>query len=133
METVLVVEDDEQIAALLSFKLKHSGFEVALAENGRDGLEAAKRNPPDLIVADVMMPVMNGLEMLTALKADPDMQFIPVIVLTALSNEWEIVKGLELGADDYISKPFKPQEFVARVRAVLARCKVSNGREVMKG
>ena len=132
MEKILVVEDNEQITALLDFKLRHSGFEVALAENGKLGLDAARRNPPDLIIADVMMPVMDGLEMLTALKNDPDLQYIPVIVLTALSNEWEIVKGLELGADDYITKPFKVQEFIARVHAVLARCKLSNNREVVK-
>ncbi len=126
MEKVLVVEDNEGIAALLKFKLGHSGYEVVLAENGMLGLEAAKRNQPDLIILDVMMPVMNGLETLTILKNDIELKSIPVIVLTALSNEWEIVKGLELGADDYITKPFKPQELVARVRAVLSRCKISS-------
>jgi two-component system, OmpR family, phosphate regulon response regulator PhoB len=127
MEKILVVEDNEQIAALLNFKLKHSGFEVVHAENGKLGLEAVRTNPPDLIILDVMMPVMNGLEMLKILKNDDGIKTIPVILLTALANEWEIVEGLELGADDYITKPFKVQEFVARVRAVLARCKVSSG------
>lgn len=126
MERVLVVEDNEEIAALLDFKLKHSGYEVSNAENGKLGLESVRANPPDLIILDVMMPVMNGLEMLKVLKSDEDLRWIPVIILTALSNEWEIVEGLELGADDYITKPFKAQEFAARVRAVLTRCKISN-------
>jgi DNA-binding response OmpR family regulator len=126
MERILVVEDNEEIAALLNFKLKHSGYEVSYAENGKLGLEAVKANTPDLIILDVMMPVMNGLEMLKVLKSDESTKSIPVIVLTALANEWEIVEGLELGADDYIAKPFKSQEFAARVRAVLARCKTSN-------
>jgi DNA-binding response OmpR family regulator len=126
MERVLVVEDNEEIAALLNFKLKHSGYEVSYAENGKLGLEAVSTNPPDLIILDVMMPVMNGLEMLKALKSDENLKSIPVIILTALANEWEIVEGLELGADDYITKPFKSQEFAARVHAVLSRCKMSN-------
>ncbi|MGO9482898.1 MAG: response regulator transcription factor [Candidatus Kryptoniota bacterium] len=126
METVLVVDDNPEIAALLKFKLTHSGYAVALAENGELGLQAARTSPPDLIVLDVMMPVMNGLEALKILKTDVDLKSIPVIILTALSNESEIVKGLELGADDYIAKPFKVQEFVARIHAVLARCKMTN-------
>lgn len=126
MEKVLVVEDNEQIAALLKFKLTHSGYEVAFAENGQVGLEIARSNPPDLIILDVMMPVMNGLETLTVLKSELELKSIPVIILTALSNDREIVTGLELGADDYITKPFKMEEFVARVRAVISRCKMSN-------
>ena len=132
MERILVVEDNEEIAALVDFKLKHSGYEVLLAETGRLGLEAAKDNQPDLIVLDVMLPEMNGLEVLTALKNDPELCSIPVIVLTALSNEWEIVKGLELGADEYITKPFKLQEFVTRVNKVLARSRVVNAAAVLK-
>ncbi len=126
METVLVAEDNVGIAGLLKFKLTHSGYEVLLAENGKLALEVAKSNRPDLIILDVMMPVMNGLEALTILKSDVDLKSIPVIILTALSNDSEIVRGLELGADDYITKPFKMQEFVARVHALLSRCKISN-------
>ena len=126
MEKVLVVEDNDEIAALLKFKLKHLGFDVSHAENGKLGIEAIRDNPPDLIILDVMMPVMNGLEMLKELKSSERTRLIPVIMLTALSNEWEIVEGLELGADDYVTKPFKSKEFDARVRAVLTRSKMSN-------
>ncbi|HUI31922.1 MAG TPA: response regulator [Candidatus Acidoferrales bacterium] len=126
METILVVEDNEEIAALLKFKLTHSGYQVVQAENGKAGLEVAKRSRPDLIILDVMMPIMNGLEMMKALKSDEALKAIPVIILTALSNESEIVEGLDLGADDYITKPFRVQEFAARVGAVLARCQISN-------
>lgn len=125
MSTILVVEDQEEIAALLRFKLKNSGYEVVLAENGKLGLETARNNPPDLIILDVMMPVMNGLETLKELKGDPILKSVPVIMMTAQSTEPEIVRGLELGADDYITKPFRPQEFVARVKAVLSRYKTN--------
>ncbi len=125
MSTILVVEDQEEIAALLRFKLKNSGYEVVLAENGKLGLETARSNPPDLIILDVMMPVMNGLETLKELKGDPILKSVPVIMMTAQSTEPEIVRGLELGADDYITKPFRPQEFVARVKAVLSRYKTN--------
>ncbi len=123
METVLIVEDDEDIAALLEFKLRNSGYKVVVAENGKLGLDAARIDPPDLIILDVMMPVMNGLEALQILKSDVELSSIPVIVLTAQSKESEIVKCLELGADDYITKPFRTQEFATRVQAVLRRCK----------
>jgi DNA-binding response OmpR family regulator len=123
MATVLVVEDQEEIAALIKFKLTSSGYDVIYAENGREGLESARANTPDLILLDVMMPVMNGVEMLKVLKADPDLKSIPVIMLTAQSSEPAVVGGFKLGADDYITKPFKTQEFVARVGAVLSRYK----------
>ena len=123
MATVLVVEDQEEIAALIKFKLTSSGYDVIYAENGREGLESARANTPDLILLDVMMPVMNGVEMLKILKADPDLKSIPVIMLTAQSSEPAVVGGFKLGADDYITKPFKTQEFVARVGAVLSRYK----------
>lgn len=127
METVLVVEDNEEIAALLKFKLSRSGFDVVHAENGKVGLEAARANRPDIIVLDILMPVMNGLEALKHLKSDPRLMSIPVIILTALGNEKEIVDGFELGADDYVTKPFGGEEFLARVKAVLGRHKLSGG------
>jgi two-component system alkaline phosphatase synthesis response regulator PhoP len=123
MAKILVVEDQEEIAALLKFKLKNSGYDVLLAENGKNGLESARNNSPDLIVLDVMMPVMNGVEMLKALKSDDNLKSIPVIMLTAQSSEPAVVEGFKLGADDYITKPFRTQEFVARVEAVLSRSK----------
>jgi len=121
MSTILVVEDQEEIASLLRFKLKNSGYDVALAENGKMALEMARTNPPDLIILDVMMPVMNGVEALKNLKSDENLKSIPVIMLTAQSSETSVVNGFELGADDYITKPFRTQEFIARVNAVLLR------------
>lgn len=123
MPTILVVEDQEEIASLLRFKLKHSGYEVALAENGKVALEMSRANPPDLIILDVMMPVMDGVETLKNLKSDDHLKSIPVIMLTAQSAETAVVNGLELGAEDYITKPFRSEEFVARVNAVLSRRK----------
>ncbi len=121
MTTILVVEDSKEIASLVKFRLKSSGFEVVAAENGKVGLETAQKIKPDMIIMDVMMPVMNGLEALMALKSDYSTRSIPVILLTAQSTEQEIIKGLELGADDYITKPFSPQELVTRVKTVLGR------------
>ena len=123
MPTILVVEDQEEIASLLRFKLKNSGYEVVLAENGKIALEMAHADQPDLIIMDVMMPVMDGLETLKNLKSDASLKLIPVIMLTAQSSESSVVNGFELGADDYITKPFRTQEFIARVNAVLSRSK----------
>ncbi len=126
MATVLVVEDQEEIAALIKFKLKNSGYDVVHAENGKLGLEAARSSPPDLILLDIMMPVMNGVEMLKELKADPNLKSIPVIMLTAQSSEPAVIGGFKLGADDFVTKPFKTQELVARIGAVLSRYKKTN-------
>ncbi len=125
MATVLIVEDQDEIKALLEFKLKSSGYDVILAENGKKCIEVARKNPPDLIVLDMMMPVMNGFDTLANLKKDPKLQAIPAIIVSAKSTEQDIVKALELGADDYITKPFSPQVFIARVKAVLRRCQHS--------
>jgi len=123
MQTVLVVEDQEEIASLLRFKLKNSGFDVAIAENGKIALDMAHANPPDLIILDMMMPVMNGENTMKSLKNDNGLKSIPVIMLTAQSSEAAVVDGFELGAEDYITKPFRTQEFIARVNAVLSRHK----------
>ncbi len=121
MATILVVEDQEEIAALIKFKLKNSGHDVVLAENGKIGLDSVRAGQPDLILLDVMMPVMNGVEMMKILKSDPALKSIPVIMLTAQSSEQAVVEGFKLGAEDYITKPFRTQEFVARVEAILSR------------
>ena len=123
MERVLVVEDQEEIASLLKFKLKSSGYDVILAENGKIALEMAQVTPPDLMILDIMMPVMDGVETMKILKSDEKLKSIPVIMLTAQNTEASVVTGFELGADDYITKPFRTQEFIARVKAVLARHK----------
>ena len=121
MQKVLVVEDTKEIASLVKFKLLSAGFDVKVAGDGQAGLALAKEFMPDLIIMDVMMPVMNGLETLMNLKADVKSRSIPVILLTAQSTEQEVVRGLELGADDYVTKPFSPQELLVRVKILLAR------------
>jgi DNA-binding response OmpR family regulator len=122
MAKVLIVEDTEEITALLKFKLKGAGYDVMVAENGEEGLRSARENPPDLVILDVMMPVMDGFEMLSILKKDEILKSVPVIVLTARSSEKDVLRGFELGADDYVTKPFRIEEFLARVKAVLSRC-----------
>lgn len=119
--TILIAEDEKHLQRLLEYKLKNSGYEVLVAGNGEDALKLAKSHRPDLIVLDVMMPIMDGLECLAALKRDVDLKAIPVVMLTAKNLEGQVVRGLELGAEDYITKPFSPPEFIARIKAVLKR------------
>jgi DNA-binding response OmpR family regulator len=121
--TVLVVEDDPTIQSLVSFKLKNSGFEVFTVSNGAEAIAFLKNTLVDVMLLDLMMPVMSGKEVLLAVKKDERTKHIPVIILTAKTLEKEIVDGLSLGADDYMKKPFSPGELVARVRSVLARSK----------
>ncbi len=120
-QKILVVEDDSTIQGLISYKLKNSGFEVFIAGNGAEALEQLEKNTVDLILADLMMPVMSGKEFLVAVKKNEATKKIPVVLLTAKTLEHEVIEGLSLGADDYIKKPFSPAELVARVRNVLAR------------
>jgi DNA-binding response OmpR family regulator len=117
-KNILVVDDDERLRMLLQSYLRQEGFEVATAINGREALFAARQVPPDLIILDLMMPEMDGFEFM---KAHNKERSTPVIVLTAKVDEQDKVLGLELGADDYVSKPFSLRELTARVRAVLRR------------
>jgi DNA-binding response OmpR family regulator len=118
---VLVVDDEQLIQQLISFKLRSVGYDVVLASNGEEALALADEHLPDIIVMDVMMPVMSGFETLAQLKNNPATAAIPVIMLTGHSVEGAVVEGLELGADDYIAKPFSPSELAARVKSVLLR------------
>lgn len=120
-ETILVAEDQAHIRALIEYKLKNNGYRVIAVDNGADALAQAKEGGPDLILLDVMMPMMTGFEVLAALKQDEKTRGIPVLLVTAQSKEEEVLKGLELGADDYITKPFSPNELAARVKTVLLR------------
>ena len=122
-EKILVVEDDSNIEQLVSFKLKNSGFQVHVAHNGVEALEFLIKNSVDLIVTDVMMPSMGGKELVMELKKNPDTKRTPVIMLTSRTLEKEIVEGFALGVEDYIKKPFSPQELIVRIRTVLARSK----------
>jgi two-component system, OmpR family, phosphate regulon response regulator PhoB len=118
---VLVVEDEADIRNLVVLHLTREGYRCRTAGNGPDALREARSQPPDLIVLDLMLPEMDGLEVCRRLRADPSTAALPVIMLTAKADEVDRVVGLELGADDYMVKPFSPKELVARVRAVLRR------------
>jgi two-component system alkaline phosphatase synthesis response regulator PhoP len=118
---VLVVEDEPDIGALLTFHLEREGYHVLRSRNGVDALQQARARRPDLVLLDLMLPGMDGLEVCRRLRQDPATASLPVVMLTAKGEEVDRVLGLELGADDYIAKPFSPKEVVARVRAVLRR------------
>lgn len=116
--TILVVDDEPNIVELVRLYLRKEGFSVESASNGREGLEKARSLKPALVLLDIMMPEMDGIEVCRALRKDGE---IPVIMLTARSDDVDKIVGLELGADDYVTKPFNPRELVARVKAVLRR------------
>ncbi len=120
-ERILVVDDEEDILELVRFNLDREGYRVICTTSGEKALETAKTEFPDLIVLDLMLPGIDGLESTKLLKNDPGTRDIPIVMLTAKGEEADIVTGLELGADDYITKPFSPRILVARVRAVLRR------------
>ena len=115
---ILAVDDEERILNFLRSKLKASGYEVLTASNGLEGLEQAQTQEPDLIVLDLLMPRMDGLEMLKEVRSFSN---VPVIILTARGTDVDRIKGLQLGADDYLPKPFNPDELVARIEAVKRR------------
>ncbi len=118
---LLVVEDEEDIQELVRYNLERDGYAVTTVASGEDALEKAAATPPDLILLDLMLPGLNGLDVCRALRAEQSTKKIPIIMLTARSEESDIVAGLELGADDYVTKPFSPRILLARVRAVLRR------------
>jgi DNA-binding response OmpR family regulator len=115
---VLVVEDDIKTAEIVRAYLKRDGYDVVTAHDGREGLAAARNDSPDLIVLDLLLPGLSGLDICRSLRSE---SMVPIIMLTALSTEPDKLAGLDLGADDYITKPFSPRELAARVRAVLRR------------
>jgi len=121
VRTVLVADDDEDILQLVSFRLERAGYNVVTASDGAKAIAAAREHHPDLAVLDVMMPGMNGYEVTRALRADEQTAAIPVILLTARVQEADVSRGFEAGADDYLRKPFSPQELRSRVQAILAR------------
>jgi two-component system phosphate regulon response regulator PhoB len=122
-ERVLVVDDEPDIVALVAYHLAKSGYSVSTATSGPEGLAAARRDKPALVVLDLMLPGLSGLEVMQELKADPNTARIAVLMLTARREESDRIKGLTLGADDYLTKPFSPQEMVLRVAAILRRVK----------
>jgi DNA-binding response OmpR family regulator len=118
---VLVADDEEDILALVSFRLEEAGYEVAQAEDGDAALKLARELKPDLAVIDVMMPRKDGYEVTEDMRAGEDTKDVPVILLTARVQESDVKRGFEAGADDYIKKPFSPDELRSRVQAVLGR------------
>jgi DNA-binding response OmpR family regulator len=135
---VLVVEDDPDIAQLVARYLEKSGFSVELLSNGRDALAALAARPPDVLVLDLMLPQVDGLEICRGVRGSDATAAIPIIMLTARAEESDRIVGLEIGADDYLAKPFSPNELVARVRALLRRAQrgapaASAGRPVSYG
>lgn len=121
MNTILIIEDEKDIAELIEYHLRQSGFKVVKAFEGPSGLEQAQKIRPGLIILDLMLPGMDGKDVCRALQANPQTRFIPVLMLTAKAEEMDRVIGLELGADDYVTKPFSPRELVLRVKAILRR------------
>jgi len=120
-ESILVIEDEEDIAELIRYNLEREGYRILHADSGERGLEIVRRQRPDLILLDLMLPGMDGLEVCKRVKADSATGHTPIIMVTARGEEADVVTGLELGAEDYLTKPFSPRVMVARVRAVLRR------------
>jgi DNA-binding response OmpR family regulator len=124
-ETILVVEDEETTKSLIRYKLTNSGYQVVVASDGVEALNFLKTTTPDLIILDLMMPLMSGREFLISLRERNKYDDVPVIILSAKTLEKDVLEGLSIGADDFIKKPFSPSELVARVQMHLARRKRS--------
>jgi phosphate regulon transcriptional regulator PhoB len=124
---VLIVEDEPDIRELVVHHLKREGYQVSVAASGEEALRQVQASPPDLVLLDLMMPAMNGLEVCRRLRQDPVTASLPIVMLTAKGDEIDRVLGLEIGADDYVVKPFSPKELLARVRAVLRRSRPAPG------
>lgn len=120
-EKILIVDDEKDIVKLLDYNLKKEGFRTVLSYDGKDALELVVKEHPNLVLLDLMLPEVDGLEVCKSLKKNDKTANIPVIMLTAKSQETDKIIGLELGADDYITKPFSPREVIARIKAVLRR------------
>ncbi len=127
MKTILIIDDEDDIRAILTYNLEKENYRVLNASNGKDGIELAQQHTPDLVLLDVMMPEMDGIEVCEFLRADPKTENIGICFLTARGEDYSQIAGLEAGADDYVSKPIKPKVLVSRIKAILRRGdKVSN-------
>jgi len=125
-ETILIVDDEEDILELIRYNLKNEGYHVLVAQTGEAAIKMARQSRPDLLILDLMLPGMDGLEVTRYLKNNESTQDLPIVMLTAKGEESDIITGLELGANDYISKPFSPKVLVARIRAILRRRRKKN-------
>ena len=120
-QTILVVDDEQDLLDLIEYNLRKEGFQVLKAENGQDAIHIAKEMKPDLVLLDIMMPQMDGIEVCDRMREDPDLKKIPIIFLTARSDEKTEVEGLNKGADDFITKPISTTKLISRIKAVLRR------------
>ena len=120
-ERILIVDDEEDVLELVRYNLDRSGYQIETAASGEEALSKARKNSPDLIILDLMLPGIDGLEVCKKLKSDLKTEHIPIVMLTAKGDEADIVTGLELGAEDYVTKPFSPKILIARVRRILHR------------
>ncbi len=120
-ENVLIIEDEEDIVELVRYNLAREGFRVEAAGSGEEGLAMIRRRPPDAVILDLMLPGLDGLEVCRRLRQDAGTRLLPILMLTARGEEADVVAGLELGADDYLTKPFSPRVLSARLKAVLRR------------
>jgi len=124
---ILIVEDESALSTLLAYNLEKEGFTVRIAEDGERAIEALAEEPPDLVLLDWMLPHVSGIEICRRIRRDPATHDLPVIMLTARGEEADRIRGLETGADDYVTKPFSPAELIARVRALLRRARPAIG------
>src|SRR6185436_2956186 len=129
LERILVVEDERDVAELIAYNLAKEGYEVTTAASGTEALRLTREVAPDLVLLDIMVPQLNGWEVCRRLRQDPETGGIPVIMVTGRVEEGDKVLGFEMGADDYVTKPFSPRELVARVRAVMRRGRKPGERE----
>lgn len=129
MARILMVDDEQSIRELVRFNLEKAGFLVQCSEDGLKALQSILEDPPDLVVLDLMLPGMDGLEICRELRREEKTQMLPIIMLTARAEEIDRVVGLEIGADDYLTKPFSPRELVARVKSLLRRSRNNNSLE----
>ena len=120
-QTILVVDDEKDLLDLIEYNLKKEGFDVLKAEDGKEGIEMAREHHPDLVLLDIMMPKMDGLEAVEIMRKDDDLKGIPIIFLTARSDEKTEVEGLNKGGDDYITKPISTTKLISRIKAVMRR------------
>src|SRR5206468_9585983 len=121
MKKILIIEDDRDIVELVRYNLANEGFQVSSAHDGTTGLSTLKKTPPDLLLLDLMLPKLSGLDICREVRKDESLNRLPILMLTARGEEADRVVGLEMGADDYVTKPFSPRELIARVKALLRR------------
>ena len=127
MKRILIIEDDRDIVELVRYNLANEGFQVSGAFDGTTGLTTLKKTPPDLLLLDLMLPKMSGLDICREVRKDESLNRLPILMLTARGDEADRVVGLEMGADDYVTKPFSPRELVARIKTILRRVQRNGG------